>query len=361
MKRALLQSAHLLIISNETQNLLFLTNLFRRHGFRNLQTTTDASELTNHVQQKEPDLVFLDLITPSSKGFKALNDLKQLSTSYLPTLILVAQDDKETKQTVLKAGANDTLSHPLDPMDVLKRTTTHLQMRFLHKDNQRKKQEVQTLSKENKLLNSQNERLEYAQLDILSRLARACEYRDDDTGEHTYRVARLSYQTALELGLPEHFATLILRSARLHDIGKLGIPDAILLKPGRLTDEENSLMQAHCIIGAELLAGSDSELLDVARSIALNHHERFDGRGYPNALVAKEIPIEARIVAVVDVYDALTHSRPYKKAWTHEEALHVLRQEKGHSFDPDVVEAFVNVIDPELDISYETKVVSFSQ
>nr|WP_184117659.1 tetratricopeptide repeat protein [Deinococcus metallilatus] len=193
------------------------------------------------------------------------------------------------------------------------------------------------------LVSERTRELEQAQVEIVTRLAVAAEYRDDLTGEHTWRVGHVSALIARELGLPEEDVSLLRIAARLHDVGKIGIPDAILLKPGRFTPEEFERMKAHPFIGAHILSGGQSRLLRMAEEIALSHHERWDGTGYPLGKRGRSIPITGRIVAVADVFDALTSERPYKKAWAHQEALEELRRGAGSQFDPEVVEAGLRV------------------
>jgi cyclic di-GMP phosphodiesterase len=182
--------------------------------------------------------------------------------------------------------------------------------------------------------------LEQARLEILNRLALAAEYRDDDTQEHAWRIGRTCALLALAVGLPEGEAELIRRAAPLHDIGKIGIPDAILLKPGRLSGAEFGVIKTHTTIGAEILSGSRSPLLVLAERIARTHHERWDGRGYPRGLAGEQIPLAGRIVAVADVFDALTHQRPYKEAWPVQQAVSEVLAQAGAQFDPRLVDAF---------------------
>ncbi len=184
-------------------------------------------------------------------------------------------------------------------------------------------------------------RAERAQFEVVERLARAAEYRDGATGHHCERVGELASALARELQLPDRDVALIRRAAPVHDVGKIGIADAVLLKPGSLTDDELEHMKSHTVAGARLLAGGESQLLEMAHDIALFHHERWDGAGYPNALAGAEIPLPARIVAVADAFDAITHERPYKPARTALEALEIMRSERGHHFDPAVVDGFV--------------------
>lgn len=190
-----------------------------------------------------------------------------------------------------------------------------------------------------------NEKLERSYTDLFDRLATIAEYRDDDTGKHTERVGVLSARISIRLGLDNNFINTIVKAARLHDIGKMAIPDSILLKPGALTEEEYIVMQQHCELGENLLSNSESTVIQMAQTIALSHHEKIDGSGYPHRLVGDNIPLEARIVAVAvaDVYDALCHKRVYKDPWTHDDAIELLVFKQGKHFDSDVIVAFLDV------------------
>jgi putative two-component system response regulator len=187
--------------------------------------------------------------------------------------------------------------------------------------------------------------LERARIEILERLARAAEFRDDATGEHTRRVGHIAAEVARALGRSHDEVELTQRAATLHDIGKIGIPDSVLLKPGKLTTREFEIMQSHTTIGARILSGSDVPLLQLAAAIALNHHERWDGSGYPEGKKGEAIPLVGRIVAVADRFDALTHNRPYKPAWPRKQTVALLREQSGIELDPGVVEAFLYVLD----------------
>ncbi len=187
--------------------------------------------------------------------------------------------------------------------------------------------------------------LDESQIEILERLAQAAEFRDDDTGQHTRRVGQMAGLLAQTLGLDPCTVDLLRRTAPLHDVGKIGISDLILLKPGKLSSGEFDVMKSHTTIGASLLRGGRSKLVQMAQAIALSHHERWSGGGYPHGLVAGQIPVEGRIVAVVDVFDALTHERPYKEAWPLERAIEEIRSQSGRQFDPEVVAAFECVAD----------------
>ncbi|MEZ4607281.1 MAG: response regulator [Deinococcales bacterium] len=345
-----LLSSHILIVDDQEANIVFLEKLFKRAGYQQLYSTADSRQVLAIVQQKPIDLILLDLMMPHLNGFEVMAQLKTWikPEEYLPILVLTADTQEAGKHKALQEGAMDFLTKPLDITEVLQRTRNLLQTRQLYQQKQRHTLLLEEAVKQRtRELEQANQALEQANLDIVTRLAKAGEYRDDTTGKHTLRVGRLAYLMCLELGLSKSFASLMLRAARLHDIGKIAIPDRILLKPAKLTSEEMEIMRRHCELGANLLADGNSELLFLAESIALHHHERFDGRGYPKGLAGESIPIEGRIVAIIDCYDALIHDRPYKKAWSHEDTIKLIQDEKGKHFDPKVVEAFERVINDE--------------
>jgi putative two-component system response regulator len=252
--------------------------------------------------------------------------------------VITADITQEIKRRALRGGATDFLTKPFDHIEVRLRVGNLLQTRDMHR--RLFKYSVQLED----LVHERTAQLEVAHLEILERLALAAEFRDDATGQHTQRVGRLSMLVARGLGMPDEFVELIECAAPLHDVGKIGIPDSILLKPDRLDEQEWELMKTHTTIGARLLAGSDDPLLHLAEEIARGHHERWDGRGYPYGHAGETIRIESRIVAVTDVFDALTHQRPYKPAWTVEAALREIQDQRGSQFAPDVVDAFLEVV-----------------
>lgn len=347
--------AHILIVDDKKANIIVLESLLKRAGITRIASTTDSRQTIPLVKQQEPDIILLDLTMPYLNGFEVMQELKQVlpENNYLPIIILTANTSPENKHRALSEGAIDFLTQPFDKIEVIQRVQNLLYTRFLYKKQQSHniileetvQKRTEELAAANKNLLKSSEALEDASLEILSRLAKAAEYHDDDSEQHTFRVGRLSYLTALQLGTAESFASLIMRAARLHDIGKIGIPDSVLLKPGKLTAEEWQLMRTHTTIGANLLAGSESPLLQMAESIALNHHECWNGKGYPNGLKGNNIPLEGRIVSVVDAYDAITHKRPYQQAWPRERAIKLLLEEKNLSFDAKVVDAFLAVND----------------
>lgn len=343
----MVQEATILIIDDEEANVTLLRRILEPQGFENLTVAADAREGLELFDRSRPDLILLDLLMPGMDGFEFLEAVGERISDeeYLPVLVLTSDHSHHAKRRALSGGAADFLTKPLSPAEVRLRVFNLLQTRFL----QKKLRYQNELLEDQKLLLEHRVRartrdLEAARLEILNRLARAAEYRDDLTGEHTRRVGRTSAALGRELGLDGESIQMLRVGAPLHDVGKIGVPDEVLLSPRSLTDEEFEVMKAHTTIGADLLGESGFPLLDFAAEIALNHHERWDGGGYPHGLSGDDIPLSGRIVSVADTFDALTHSRPYKEAWTVERAIEEILDSGGSHFDPDVVEAFAAVV-----------------
>lgn len=335
--------ARILVIDDQDSTVRLLDRLLRTKGYHRIETLTDSRLSVERFVQFRPDLVCLDLRMPHMSGLEVLEALQPVigPHDFVPILILTADTAPETKQTALSMGAKDFLAKPFDAVEALLRIHNLLETRCLYRElrlqNDRLEQKVRERTRE----------LEEAQDEILSRLALAAEYRDDQTGEHTRRVGHLSALLARELGLSEQEVELIRLAAPLHDIGKLGIRDAVLMKPGRLTPEEFAEMRSHTEIGARLLSGSRFPLLRIAEEIARTHHEAWNGSGYLG-LIGESIPLVSRIVMVADTFDAMTHHRPYRSALTIRQAIDELRREAGRQFDPAVVAAMTRVIESEL-------------
>jgi len=308
-------------------------------GFTNVVSTTDPHQVLPLYQRQRPDLIVLDLRMPGLDGFQVMEQLQHIvpTGDYLPILVVSAEYTPQARRKALSMGARDFLTKPYDLHELLLRITNMLELRLLHRY-----MESQTLLLEESV-RERTQALEQAQLETLERLALAGEYRDDDTGLHTQRVGKMAAQLAWCLGLAGEFVSMIRRAAPLHDVGKIAIADGILLKAGALDDEEWATMKGHTTKGAAMLAGSQAPSLQCAEEIAITHHERWDGSGYPAGLVGDAIPMAGRLVAVADVFDALTHERPYKAAWPIDKAIHEIQAQSGRQFDPLVIEAFLTL------------------
>jgi putative two-component system response regulator len=341
----LAKAARILIVDDREANVRLLEGILRRFaGDASLKSTTDSREVSSLYTEFQPDLILLDLRMPHLDGFMVMEELKRLIPvgSYLPILVLTADITPEAKQQALAGGAKDFLTKPFDPTEVVLRIKNLLETRFLHlqlqDQNQILEEKVDARTRE---LKDANRKLEEAHIELMERMSLVVEYRDDDTGEHTKRVGQVSALLARGLGLPQDLVMLIRRAAPLHDVGKIAIPDRILLKPGRLTPEEFDVMKTHTTIGANMLSGGRFPLLKLAEEIALAHHERWDGSGYPQGLAGEAIPLAGRIVAIADSFDTITQDRPYKKAVPVEGAFDELQRCSGTHFDPRFVKAFL--------------------
>ena len=304
-----------------------------------IESTTDAREVADLYVKFRPDLILLDLHMPHRDGLAVMDELNQIAeASYLPILMLTGDDTQEAKREALSRGAKDFLNKPFHSDEVLLRINTLLETRFLYLQIQSQNQILEAKVRD------RTRELESAQIEIIERLARAAEFRDDNTGQHTERVGQMAALLARQVGLPDPQVSLIRRAAPLHDVGKIGIPDSILLKLGKLTPDEFALVKTHTTIGARILSGSRFTILRLAEEIAFNHHERWDGDGYAG-VAGSAIPLAGRIVAVADVFDALTQNRPYKAAWPVNEAIAEMERQRGKQFDPTLVDAFLRVIE----------------
>lgn len=344
------QAAKFLIVDDEWANVRVLEQMLEEYQWGQVTSTTNPEEVLPLYTLHQPDIILLDLMMPGLDGFGVMEQLKTVipATTYLPILVLTADITPEAKRQALTAGAKDFLTKPFDATELLLRIWNLLEARFLHLElknqNLTLEEKVHERTVELEIANSNIlkhvREVEESQVEVLDRLARAAEFRDDDTGQHTRRVALAAALLARKVGLPDTQISLIQRAAPLHDVGKIAISDLILLKPDKLTTEEFNIMKSHAQVGAALLAGGRSDLVQIAERIAHTHHERWDGSGYPRGLKGEEIPLEGRILAIADVFDALTHGRPYKKAWPIEEAVTEILNQSGRQFDPRLVQAF---------------------
>ncbi|MBC3807112.1 two-component system response regulator [Undibacterium seohonense] len=306
----------ILVVDDAPTNLQILRQVL--HDDYRLLFALDGDKALKLAQEELPNLILLDVMMPGLTGLETCQQLKaNPATKAIPVIFVTALSDASDESAGFAVGAVDYITKPISPPVVRARVKTHLSL-----------VDVNELHK--------------TRLQIIQCLGRAAEYRDNETGLHVIRMSHYSRILALAAGFSEAQADLLFNAAPMHDIGKIGTPDHVLLKPGKLDQDEWTLMQKHVLMGAEILGEHDSPLLQMARLIALYHHEKFDGSGYPHRVSGTAIPIEARIVAIADVFDALTSIRPYKKAWEVADAVDLLRSEKGKHFDPELVDLFID-------------------
>ena len=306
---------------------------------------TSVDEAVRNCMTHDYDVIVSDISMPGKTGFEFLELLKEMDrTKDIPVIIMTGLQEKELKARALQIGATDLLNKPVPREDLLARLQNSIKLKtYLDEITDHKNQLEQRVYERTR-------ELEETRLQVIHRLGRAAEYKDNETGMHVIRMSKYSEALGLKYGLSAVECKLILDAAPMHDIGKIGIPDKVLLKPGKLDPEEWAIMKAHVDIGVDILSGDDSELIKTARTIALHHHEKWDGSGYPSGLKGNEISIEGRIVALCDVFDALTSERPYKKAWPIEEATRLIKEQKASHFDPILVDYFFEILPEILEI-----------
>ena len=318
------QRKTLLLVDDEPANLHILKQILEDHY--HLLFAKDGEKALQICQDQHPDLILLDVVIPGQSGFEICHILKQdPKTRDIPIIFVSSMADSVDEVHGFEAGAVDYITKPVSPVIVKARVATHLSLVRI-------------------------EELQESRLQIIQRLGRAAEYRDNETGLHVIRISHFSRLLALAANFSEQAAENLFYAAPMHDVGKIGIPDRILLKPGPLDENEWKIMRKHPDIGAEIIGEHPSPLLKDAYTIALTHHEKWDGSGYPKGLKNTEIPLIGRIIAVVDVFDALTTARPYKHAWPVKDAIELIRSESGRHFDPELVECFINQLPRILEI-----------
>jgi putative two-component system response regulator len=329
-----------LIVDDTEINLILFGALVKKLENCESHSFADPRAGLAWAQTNVPDLVIVDYMMPDLDGLEFITLLREIpGRESVPILMITANDQKQIRYRALDIGANDFLTKPVDKVEFLARAKNMLGL-----NDARKKLSDQAAWLADEVRKATLEIVQRERETVL-RLSRAAEFRDPETGAHIVRMAHFSYWIARAMGLSESDQVLLLEAAPMHDIGKVGIADKILLKPGRLDPDEFTVMKRHATIGYELLKGSSSRVLQAGAEIALGHHEKFDGSGYPKGLKGEEIPIFSRIVAVADVFDALTSERPYKKAWEVEAAIDFLNQGSGSHFDPTCVRGFLDAWD----------------
>jgi putative two-component system response regulator len=308
----------LLLVDDEPANLQLLRQVLQ-DDYR-LMFATDGQRALDVARAERPDLVLLDIMMPAMDGYAVCTALKQdPATAAIPVIFSTALTDVTNEARGFDVGAVDYITKPLSAPVVRARVRTHLSLVGMNV-------------------------LRDTRLQIVRQLGRAAEYKDNETGMHVVRMSHYAHLLALACGQSESWADDLLHAAPMHDVGKIGIPDAVLLKPGKLDADEWRVMQTHAEIGADILGEHSSRMLQMAHAVALTHHEKYDGSGYPQGLVGDAIPLESRICAIADVFDALTSERPYKRAWSEADAIAHIEAQAGKHFDPVLVPLFVGLL-----------------
>jgi len=330
------KNERIFVVDDEPANLKLLDKMLRGQGYESLVLLEDPREVISNYHATRPDLILLDINMPHLDGYQVMEQLKALNDPLLPPIvILTAQNTKEYLLRALSAGARDFITKPFDRNELLMRVRNLLDAQLAHRLMHEQKKVLEDM------VQIRTEELRSTRLQVVQRLGMAAEYRDEETGNHILRMSHISALLARCIGWSEADCELMLNASPMHDIGKIGIPDAILLKPGKFEPPEWEIMKTHAAIGGKLLDGDDSELMRMAQQIAISHHEKWDGSGYPNGLAGEAIPQSGRIAALADVFDALTSVRPYKKAWTVEAAVELIKENRGKHFDPELVDIFL--------------------
>lgn len=354
-------SGNILIVDDEMSNISLIQQMLRVGDYQNIFETANPTKTVELCQRHEIDLILLDLNMPVMDGYEVMDQLRTVHLPRQPViLVLTAQHLPEFRQKAFDKGARDYVTKPCDMQELLSRVRNLLEMKLLQDSMQSQNHLLEEKIRERTLdLVKAQRHLHDTRLQVIRRLGRAAEFRDNETGFHIIRMSRVAELLARAVGMNANECDLILNASPMHDLGKIGIPDNILLKPGKLNPVEWSVMQTHAQIGADILSGDDSDLLTMAREIAITHHEKWNGFGYPNGLVGEKIPLSGRIAALADVFDALVSERPYKKAWPIEKALAYVKQERGEHFDPYLVDLFLANLDEVLSIHRQYETVNF--
>ncbi|MFC3093929.1 two-component system response regulator [Alteromonas sediminis] len=326
-----MDKATVLVVDDTPENIDVLTGVLKSH-YKVKAALNGKVALKLASGKNRPDLILLDIMMPDMDGYEVCQKLKSDPvTAKIPVIFVTAKSEIEDEQKGFDLGAVDYITKPVSPPIVLARVKTQLAMfdQARHLEN---------------LVKKRTEELEETRVEIIRRLGKAAEFKDNETGMHVIRMSWFSRFLAEALGEPEDWCELLYNAAPMHDIGKIGIPDRVLLKPAKLDEDEWEIMKMHANYGAEIIGEHPSPLLQLAKEVAINHHEKWNGKGYPNGLKGEEIPLSARIVAIADVFDALTSERPYKKAWSEEKAVALLKEEAGEHFDPTLVPLFISCL-----------------
>jgi len=348
-----MRAKKIMAVDDEVKNLALLEAILMPLGY-DVEKARSGEEALAKIQESPPDMILLDVMMPDMSGYEVCKRLKgKESTQIIPIVMITSLVDKESRVRGIEAGADDFLTKPVDKIELMARVKNLLKVKEYNdciKDWSRILQDkvieqTARLRGSFEQLEEAHARLEKAHLDTILRLSVAAEYKDEDTANHIHRMSSYAGVVAKNMKLPEEQVQLIIHTAPMHDVGKIGIPDNILLKPGKLTPEEWTIMKTHTLIGGRILENADDDLIEAGRIIAISHHEKWDGSGYPGGLKEEDIPLMGRITAIADVFDALTSKRPYKPPMSNEKAFGIIEKSISSHFDPQVGKAFFDGID----------------
>lgn len=346
----------ILVVDDNDMNRRVLEAMMIPMGYHTI-LAADGKEAIELIEANPPDVILLDAMMPVMDGFETARRIKENEKfRIIPIVMVTALDGVEDRIKALKAGADDFLTKPVDETELQVRVSSSLKIKKYNdymRDNQAYLEE--RIKEQTRVIRNAMSNLQEASLETIMRLTKASEYRDDDTGDHINRVSLYAGAIARELGMGEEYAKSLEYAAPMHDVGKIGIPDGILLKPGRLTEEEWKVMKTHTTMGRDILQGSKFGFIKLAEELAYTHHEKWDGSGYPRGLTGNEIPTSGLITAIVDVFDALLSKRPYKEPFPLEKTLSIIKEGEGRHFSPEVLKAFFGSMASLLEIREKLK------
>ncbi len=356
VKKEKINTRKILVVDDDDRNLRIAEAMLIPLNYT-VMVARDGIEALEKVKESPPDVILLDIMMPKMNGLEVARILKaDPLTSIIPIVMVTALKDVEDRVKALEAGADDFLSKPIDSVELRARVSSLIKVKAYNDHMVDYQEELETeVTKRTAQLEQAYKSIKKASLETIYRLSRAAEYRDEDTGSHLQRISQYAAIIARQIDLGENKVEELIYATPMHDVGKIGIPDAILLKPGRLDNDEWAIIKQHPVIGYQILKDSDSELIKLASTIALTHHEKWDGSGYPNGLAGENIPLVGRITAIIDVFDALTSKRPYKEPFSIEKALCIIKEGRGNHFDPLVVDSFLESKDKILSIREKYK------
>ncbi|MES2604804.1 MAG: HD domain-containing phosphohydrolase, partial [Pseudomonadota bacterium] len=334
-----LKNSPIFVVDDEPVNLKLIERVLGTEGYHSVLSIQNPVDVSTRFREQRPNLILLDINMPRMNGFDVLERLKSEAGDALPPVIfLTAELAANHRAKAFEQGVLDFISKPFNRQELLARVRNLLTLELAHQELTQKKNNLELV------VNKRTEALRRSQLQVVQVLGKAAEFRDNETGAHIMRMSNISAHLAKLLGHDDDFVQLMLNASPMHDVGKIAIPDNILLKPGKFNPDEWEIMKTHTVLGYEILKSNDSAILNLASEIALHHHEKWDGTGYPAGLAGANIPISCRIVSVSDTFDALLSQRPYKKPWPLEEATAYMFAQAGLQFDPEIIEVFKDAL-----------------